>query len=217
MCVRMHTVRYRDPFNGWTNGKETATRPFLSVPPRIKSTCFDGLLVLGVAIMVKRVKPVVRQSSQLTMHRILCALTWLQSLNGLNGLRIVHDLFGVPEIVAKGMDSCLWPDWHGELEVCPFPRTRVFWRDWGHELAVLYGMCSTLPFLPLRLRQLRRILCYSFLKAPTPVFVWFFQSECCLQRNFVLENHQRERLVLQCYSLVCFFECCRSTELPIRP
>ena len=73
--------RRRDPLIGWTKKKEIATQPLLSVPPRIKPKCFDGLLVLGVAIMVERVKPVVRQSSQvgqLTMHQILWALAWLQ-------------------------------------------------------------------------------------------------------------------------------------------
>ena len=57
---------------------------------------------------------------------------------------------------------------------------------------------STLPFLSLHLRQLRRILCYCFLKAATPVFVWFFKANVG-NSNFALEAHQRERLAFSMF------------------
>ena len=49
--------------------------------------------------------PMRRSASSLGCQRTLSYM--VQSLNGLNRLHIVHDLFGVPEIVEDGMDSCL--------------------------------------------------------------------------------------------------------------
>ena len=98
------------------------------------------------------------------------------------------------------------------------------WRAWGLSVPTYTSLfdetgdtsrpycvecVSTLPFLSLHLRQLRRILCYCFLKAATLQRVAFyvivfsklphsslllmFQSECW-KNHFALEAHQRERL-----------------------
>ena len=53
----------------------------------------------------RRMAPMSRSASSLGCQRTFSYM--VQSLNGLNRLHIGHDLFGVPEIVANGMDSCL--------------------------------------------------------------------------------------------------------------
>ena len=60
---------------------------------------------------------------------------------------------------------------------------------------------STLPFLSLHLRQLRRILCYCFLKAATLQSASGFSKRMLKKNNFALEAHRRERLVFSMFLL----------------
>ena len=76
---------------------------------------------------------------------------------------------------------------------------------------------STLPFLSLHLRQLRRILCYCFLKAATLQSASGFSKRMLKKAILPLKFTKENVLCFPCFSLLCFFECCRSEQLPILP